>query len=134
MWTDGAVERVFAGTDSNGEVHSLLVWITGQGSRRIDQMQPAAAARHVLDTLARIRPGSKNQLEVLGYHSWGRTPYLNGCGHSYSAGQIKRYAASLPAPEGRIHFAGEHTRRREFGMEAAMASAERVVGEILQVA
>jgi monoamine oxidase len=35
-------------------------------------------------------------------------------------------------PEGRIHFAGEHTRRHEFGMESAMASAERVFGEILQ--
>ncbi len=134
MWTDGAVERVFAGTDSSGDVHSLLVWITGQGSRRIDQMEPEAAKRVVLDTLARIRPASKNQLEVMGYHSWGRTPYINGCGHSYSAGQIERYAANLPAPEGRIHFAGEHTRRREFGMEAAMASAERVAGEILQVA
>ncbi|MAF84117.1 MAG: FAD-dependent oxidoreductase [Gammaproteobacteria bacterium] len=133
MWTDGPVERVFAGTDENDEVHSLLVWITGQGSRRIDQMGREAATRFVLDTLARIRPASRGQLEVLGYHSWGKTPYLNGCGHSYSAGQIERYAANLPAPEGRIHFAGEHTRRREFGMEAAMASAERVLSEILQV-
>ena len=132
MWTDGPVERVFAGTDSSGDVHSLLVWIAGQGSRLIDQMDPEAAKRYVLDTLARIRPASKGQLEVTGYHSWGRTPHINGCGHSYSAGQIERYATGLPAPEGRIHFAGEHTRRREFGMEAAMASTERVLGEILQ--
>jgi monoamine oxidase len=132
MWTDGPVERVFAGTDSNGDVHTLLVWITGQGSRRIDQMESEAATRFVLDTLARIRPASKGQLEVMGYHSWGKTPYINGCGHSYSAGQIERYAVNLPAPEGRLHFAGEHTRRQEFGMESAMVSAERVLGEILQ--
>lgn len=132
MWTDGPVERVFASTDSSGEVHTLLVWITGQGSRLIDQMEPEAATHHVLDTLARIRPASKGQLEVMGYHSWGKTAHINGCGHSYSAGQIERYAADLPVPEGRMHFVGEHTRRREFGMEAAMASAERALGEILQ--
>jgi len=131
MWTDGPIERVFAGTDADDEVHTLLVWITGQGSRRIDQYNREDATRLVLDTLQRIRPASKGQLEVMGYHSWGRTPYIGGCGHSYSAGQVSRFAASLPTPEGRIHFAGEHTRRREFGMEAAMASAERVFGEIL---
>jgi monoamine oxidase len=131
MWTDGPIERVFAGTDENDEVHSLLVWITGQGSQRIDQYNREDATRLVLDTLQRIRPATKGQLEVMGYHSWGRTPYIGGCGHSYSAGQIGRFAESLPTPEGRIHFAGEHTRRREFGMESAMASAERVFGEIL---
>jgi monoamine oxidase len=133
MWTDGMLERVFAATDKTDEVHSLLVWITGQGSQRIDQYGPKQATRMVLDEMARIRPASQGQLDVMGYHSWGRTPFIGGCGHSYSAGQISRFAADLPVPEGRIHFAGEHTRRREFGMESAMASAERVTGEIIDV-
>jgi len=134
MWTDGPVERAFAGTDENGEVHTLLVWINGQGSQRIDEYDRATATRIVLDTLARIRPASKDQLEVMDYHSWGRTAFIGGCGHTYSAGQVSRFAEILPLPEGRIHFAGEHTRRREFGMESAMASAERVVTEILATA
>ena len=65
------------------------------------------------------------------YHSWGRTGFIGGCGHTYSAGQVERFAAALPEPDGRIHFAGEHTRQREMGMESAMASAERVVTEIV---
>ncbi len=134
MWTDGLLERVFAATDENDEVHSLLVWMTGLGSRRIDQFGREDATRMVLDELAKIRPASKGKLEVMGYHSWGRTPFIGGCGHSYSAGQISRFANDLPVPEGRIHFAGEHTRRREFGMESAMASSERVSAEILGVA
>jgi monoamine oxidase len=133
MWTDGLLERVFGATDENDEVHSLLVWITGQGSQRIDQYSPEDATRMILDEMARIRPASKGKLEVMGYHSWGRTPFIGGCGHSYSAGQISRFATELATPEGRIHFAGEHTRRREFGMESAMASAERVTGEIISV-
>ena len=131
MWTDTPIERMFAGTDSNGEVHSLLVWINGQGSRQIDQLDADSAERLVLDTLARIRPSTRGQLELMYRHSWGLTPHINGCGHSYAAGQVSRFAAGLPAPEGRVHFAGEHTRRHEFGMESALASAERVVGELL---
>jgi len=134
MWTDGPVERAFAGTDENGEVHTLLVWINGQGSQRIDEYDRETATRIVLDTLAKIRPASKDQLEVMHYHSWGRTAFIGGCGHTYSAGQVSRFAEILPLPDGRIHFAGEHTRRREFGMESAMASAERVVTEILATA
>ena len=134
MWTDGLLERVFAATDENDEVHSLLVWMTGLGSRRIDQFGREDATRMVLDEMTKIRPASKGKLEVIGYHSWGRTPFIGGCGHSYSAGQVSRFATDLPTPEGRIHFAGEHTRRREFGMESAMASAERVAAEIFAVA
>jgi len=131
---DVVVHLVCAGPDGADEVHTLLVWMNGQGSRRIDQYDRESATRLVLELLAEARPASRGQLEVMGYHSWGQTPFIGGCGHSYSAGQVARYAAGLPAPEGRLHFAGEHTRRREFGMEAAMASAERVVTEILDTA
>jgi monoamine oxidase len=115
-------------------LYSAPVWLTGQGSQRIDQYSREEATRLILGRMAEIRPASKGKLEVMGYHSWGRTPFIGGCGHTYAAGQISRFAENLPSPEGRLHFAGEHTRRREFGMESAMASAERVIGEILQVA
>ena len=134
MWTDGPLERVFAATDAKNDVHTLLVWINGQGSQRIDQLDPELAAKFVLDEMSRLRPASRGTLEVVGYKSWGRTPFIGGCGHSYTAGQVSRFALELPMPEGRVHFAGEHTRRSEFGMESALASAERVVGEILALA
>jgi monoamine oxidase len=37
----------------------------------------------------------------------------------------------MDQPWQRIHFAGEHLRRVEFGLEAAMETAERAVLEIL---
>ena len=131
MWTDGPIERVFALTDESGEVHTLLVWINGAGARRIDQLGRDAATQLVLNEFARIRPAARSQLEVMDYYAWGQMPHVDGCGFSYAAGQIAQYADALTRSEGRIHFAGEHTRRREFGMESAMASAERVATEIL---
>ena len=132
LWSDGQLERVFAMSDGSDDVHTLVVWINGQGSQRIDQYDHESATRLVLDLLAEVRPASRGQIEVMGHYSWGTTPFIGGCGLSYSAGQISRFAAELPRPEGRIHFAGEHTRRSEFGMESAMASAERVATEILE--
>jgi monoamine oxidase len=35
-------------------------------------------------------------------------------------------------PWQRLHLAGEHTRRNDFGMEAAMESGERAALEILE--
>ena len=34
-------------------------------------------------------------------------------------------------PWHQLHFAGEHTRCREYSVEAALESADRVVGEVL---
>ncbi|MDJ0926800.1 MAG: FAD-dependent oxidoreductase [Gammaproteobacteria bacterium] len=131
MWTDGPIERVYALTDPSDDVHTLLVWINGAGARRIDQLDRDAATRFVLNEFTRIRPTARDQLEVMDFYSWGQMPHLGGCGFSYAAGQIAQYADALTRTEGRIYFAGEHTRRREFGMESAMASAERVATEIL---
>ena len=100
----------------------------------MDSLGPEGGRRLVLDTLAKIRPASKGKLEVVGYHSWGRTPYIGGCGANYSAGHIRSYAEALLEPEGRIAFAGEHTRRFEQGMEGAMESGDRAAIDILEMA
>ncbi len=134
MWTDSPIERVFAAQDADKNVHTLLVWINGQGGQRMDKLGEAGSKQLVLDTMARLRPASKGKLEVVGYHSWGNTPYISGCGASFSAGQVQSFGKTILAPEGRIHFAGEHTRQFEHGMESAMASGERVSIEILSAA
>lgn len=131
LWSDGLLERVFALTDDSDEVHTLLVWMNGAGGRRIDQLDREQATALVLNEFNRVRPAARGRLEVMDYHAWGRMPFIGGCGFSYAAGQVAGFGASLPEPEGRIHFAGEHTRRREFGMESAMASSERVLAEIM---
>jgi monoamine oxidase len=134
MWTDSPIERVFAAQDADKNVHTLLVWINGQGGQRMDKLGEAGSKQLVLDTMARLRPASKGKLEVVGYHSWGNTPYISGCGASFSAGQVQSFGKAILAPEGRIYFAGEHTRQFEHGMESAMASGERVSIEILSAA
>ena len=46
-------------------------------------------------------------------------------------GQVNRFAREMDRPWQRIHFAGEHLRRVEVGMEGAMETADRAVIEVL---
>jgi monoamine oxidase len=134
VWSDGLIERIFARTDYSDNVHLLLVWINGAGARRMDKLSPEAGGQLVIDELARIRPASKGRVEVAHHVAWGRDEFFGGCGFKYSAGQVAELAEALPRAEGHIHFAGEHTRQIEVGMEAAMASGERVALELAMAA
>jgi monoamine oxidase len=49
----------------------------------------------------------------------------------FAPGQITAFGREMILPHGRLHFAGEHTRRLDYGMEAAMESGERAALEIL---
>lgn len=134
LWSDGLIERIFARTDYSGEVHLLMAWINGAGARRMDKLSPEAGGQMVIDELARIRPASKGRVEVVHHTAWGRDEFFGGCGFRYSAGQVGGLAQELPRAEGHIHFAGEHTRQIEVGMEAAMATGERAALEIATAA
>ncbi len=132
MWTDTALERTFALVEEDGSIESILMWINGAGVETIDRMPLEDAKHYVLDTMAKIRPASKGNLEVIYHYAWGQEPFIGGCGSLYGPGQVTQLAEEIPKPVDRLYFAGEHTRRLEFGMESAMASAERVYGEILE--
>jgi len=48
----------------------------------------------------------------------------------FKTGQLADWGPALAGPEGRIHFAGDHTSHRPGFMHGAVASAKRVVAEI----
>jgi monoamine oxidase len=106
--------------------------ITWGAAERVSQMPPEQAARFLVAELERVRPAAKGQLTVHRFHSWGQQPLQRGCRHSFKPGQIAAVATEMIKPHGRLHFAGEHTRRLDYGMEAAMESGERVAVEILE--
>ena len=61
--------------------------------------------------------------------SWGLDPWQRGAFALHTPGQI-RFLDILAKPEGRIHFAGEHTSAWTGWMQGALQSALRVAGEI----
>ncbi|HLF11063.1 MAG TPA: FAD-dependent oxidoreductase, partial [Gammaproteobacteria bacterium] len=81
--------------------------------------------------IERIRPAARGQLELIGLHSWGGDPYAAGAWAYFRPGEVRRFAATMGEPHGRIHFCGEHLATASRGMEGAMESGERAALEVL---
>ncbi|MDZ5649447.1 NAD(P)/FAD-dependent oxidoreductase [Nitrospirillum sp. BR 11828] len=135
LWTDLPFERAFAlKSPETGATDTLIVWVNGDGATRWDDREVEQQSDLVIAELARVRPSMVGALDyILGY-SWGRNPYVRGNKHVFGPGQVKRFAADMGKPVGRIHFAGEHLRRLEHGMESAMETGEAAAMEILEKA
>jgi monoamine oxidase len=104
----------------------------GPKATMLDRMPPKARGEFVLDYIGRMRPSTRGKLAVTGVFSWEQMAHVHACRHTYAPGQVTRFAHDMIKPHGRVHFAGEHTRRLDVGMESAMESGERAALEILE--
>ena len=130
MWTDTAIERVFANHDEAGEVASLTCWINGDGVRgaATDEAWFGLAAAEFL----RLRGARVRGLKVV---RWDEAQAFSGGAYMHWApGQIRAWAGHIGAPSGRIHFAGEHLSYLHTGMEGAMETGERAAYEVSEAA
>ena len=116
----------------DGSRDRLMVICAGKKGDRIDQLSPEDRGKFAVAEIEKVRPSTKGKLEVTGVHSWPQYQFVYGCGHSFGPGQVNRFAEEMIKPFHRLHFAGEHTRRLEIGMEAAMESGERAAYEVME--
>lgn len=132
LWSDGALERIFPQDEAGtGQAQSLIVWINGAGTARWDALRDDEAAQLLAEELARVYPSSRGAVRLLRRTAWQKSALAGGSWANWRPGQITRYARSVGLPQGRLHFAGEHTGQTLRGMEAAMESGERAANEIL---
>jgi monoamine oxidase len=129
LYVDGPLERVFA-VETEAGVERLVCWINGDGAVPWDAMTPDDRVAFALAELARVRPASAGK--VRGAFSWSWAgPLSGGIRHAPRPGEALTLGPALQRPHGRIHFAGEHVRREEHGMEAACETGERAARAVL---
>ena len=129
--TDGPIGMFWAIDNHTGEgSHRAMVVMVGKVANAIARMDHEEAEAFVLSELVRLRPASRGLLRYRTYKDWLRDPFQRGCGFSLAPGQVNGFARQMVKPWQVLHFAGEHTRRLDYGMEAAMESGERVAIEI----
>jgi monoamine oxidase len=130
MWTDGAFNLIRQQIESDGSRQLISALAFSEKSRRLDAMPAAERGRFAIAEIERIRPSTRGQLEFVGAHSWEQAPTIRGCSHQYVPGKTLAWARVMGKPHSNLHFAGEHLRTMEVGMEAAMESGERAAREI----
>ena len=131
MWTDGpfTLIRQQIEPDRKRELISALVF--GTKSKEFDKLSVADRGRMAIGFIEKVRPSTRGKLEFVGAHSWAMAPHIGGCSYSLKPHAAFDWNRTMSRPCGRLHFAGEHTRKLEVGMEAAMESGERAAFEVL---
>lgn len=129
--TDGPI-GMFWGIKNNqgGPSNRAMIVLTGPSAMAITG-KGEGAADFLISELHRLRPASVGKVRKKTFKDWGFDPLQRGCGFSLAPGQVNRFARTMLEPWKTMHFAGEHTRRLDFGMESAMESGERAAMEIL---
>jgi hypothetical protein len=132
FFTDGPLQQLWIINDgSNSRVRRAMAVMTGGNALRIDMMDQDAFGRFVISEIERLRPAAKGKVDFIAGMAWEKVPLIGACRHLYAPGQVSRFAKPMIEPWKALHVAGEHTRRLDFGMEAALESGERAAMEVL---
>lgn len=130
MWTDGPFTLIRQQIEPDGSRQLVSMLAFSGKSRQLDAMPLAERGAFAIAELTRIRPSTRGRVEFVGAHSWEAAPYSRGCSYQMVPGRALEWQQAMARPHGRLHFAGEHLRQLEVGMEAAMESGERAASEI----
>jgi monoamine oxidase len=130
--TDLPVRRLnYPSPDPETERGILLASYTwGQDASRWAAMDPESRIEQALDDVAQIHPSVRENFEVGASHSWYDDPFAGGAFALFSPGQQSLLQPDIVAPEGRIHFAGEHTSLHHAWIQGALESGIRAAREI----
>jgi monoamine oxidase len=129
LFTDtlaGMVTAVRDGIDP-ARVSHLSCWVIGAPAEKLATLGDAEAAGAVIRAIETVRPAARGQLELIGLKAWGSDPHALGAWSYFRPGQIRRFAAGMGRPHGRIHFCGEHLALAGRGLEGALETAETAV-------
>ena len=118
-------------SDPNDERGTLLASYTwGQDALRWGAMDAESQIEQALEDVARIHPSITTEFEVGAVKDWYGDPYARGAFALFEPEQQTRLQASIVQPEGRIHFAGEHTSLYHAWIQGALESGIRAAKEV----
>lgn len=109
----------------------LDCYITGEWARRVTAMAEADRVQLALDLVERVFPGARaNYSGRVMTKCWDEDPWERGDYCWFRPGQMTALCPVIPIPEGRIHFAGDHTSALPGWMQGALESGIRAASEV----
>jgi monoamine oxidase len=100
-------------------------------SRRVTAMAESERINYALEQVEMIYPGMREHFEGGLTKCWDEDQWARGASAFYKPGQFSTLLPHVARPEGRIHFAGEHTSAWGDGwMQGALESGNRVAQEV----
>ncbi len=123
----GTVRDFSAGQAGNAGI--LGTEVTAAASRRLAALSSPERVRLATESLGRIFPEGTVTGAAGSSVCWDNEPYALGAWGYFAPGEMSSMFTQIALPDGRIHFAGEHTSTLCF-MEGAVQSGQRAAQEI----
>ncbi len=109
----------------------LLSYAGHLNSLRITPMKEEERIRFALEQMEKVYPGVREHFEGGVSHCWDEDPWARGATPAFKPGQVTALLPHIARPEGRVHFAGDHTSIWFDGwMQCALESGNRAAKEI----
>ncbi len=130
--TDLAVRNVYYpdhGRDTGRGV-MLASYTWGEDAQRWGSLSPGERITQALEDVSRLHPQATEEFEVGASKMWHDDEFAGGAFALFDPGQQTLLYDAIVAPEGRVHFAGEHASLAHAWIQGAIESGLRVASEI----
>jgi monoamine oxidase len=130
--TDLAVRNVYYpdhGRDTGRGV-MLASYTWGEDAQRWGSLSPEDRIVQALEDVTRIHPQAAEEFEVGASKMWHDDEYAGGAFALFDPGQQTLLYDAILAPEGRVHFAGEHASLAHAWIQGAIESGLRAAAEV----
>lgn len=129
--TDTPIERLWDLTNvQDGDTGLILAYMQNQSGLDFAAQAEADRVSYVTDAISGFFPEISAEFDSAQYKIWQDDPWVGGGWGFFKPGEMAEGFPAAKAPEGRLHFCGEHTSPWSGWMQGAFESANRVVGEI----
>jgi monoamine oxidase len=130
-WTDLPVGSIQStGSDQPGPRGIVQCYTGGRAGRRLAAMKEPARLRYALEQVEKVYPGMRENFEGGISKCWYTDAWARGCSSWYKPGQMSELWPHIARPEGRVHFAGDHTSAWIRWMQGALESGNRAAREV----
>src|SRR5262245_52223194 len=131
--TDGPADIWDMGYGLPGPAGLLSVTTGGpEVEAKLAAMNPQDRSSYGLGLARAAYPEIESQVQKVLVHRWVDDRHARGAFSIFHPGQMTRWTNTILKPEGRVHFAGEHTAAFSGWIEGALWSGDHVSQEILQ--
>ena len=131
VFTDTMLRRLYHfSIDQPGPRGILMSFTSGADAEALGRLSEPERLRLALQEAARVWPQAPRHFEGGAVKYWNEDPWIRGSYSFEGVGQARDYLQIARAPEGRVHFAGEHTSIHRASMNGALESGVRVAAEV----
>jgi monoamine oxidase len=128
--SDDPMELWHTSFDKQGPTGMLLAYFKHDGAREVGAAPPDQRASDGIRRVARLLPGLEQHVTATAVHVWADDPWAGGAYLQFLPGQLYDLKQHFARPEGRIHFAGDHTSHIPGWMQGALTSGHRAAAVV----